>query len=296
MTPPQGNELKTDIKTEIKHTHGPAIWWGRHSTAQDRTDFWQVGPLRLWLHSSPSRMSLRWISVGDFLDGHSRSVPGSLDASGNAIEIPSNAESVICAFAHQPRADVVLSPSMPDRPVVVRLRQAVGILPGEEVTFYMTVPLSVKIELQTDIPKLLHEIPAFRLSDTWFGPMSMIGQLCYSSPADLYLDIRQIPLRPHCVTTAITIRNAGLDTLQLERLNIPFPRLSLFFSQQSGFWTDRVTLERREDDEMAYIKIDKQPPAEASPTQFVSGPREVDTESISVVRAFSAIFRDRGSN
>jgi hypothetical protein len=273
----------------------PSSWWGRHTTLSDRTDFWQIGPLKMWLQSSPYRMNIRWSYGGDFLDGHVRSVPGSKDLQGNSIDTPFDSQSITCAYGLNNQGEVILSPTLPDRAVVVRLSEAMSVLPGEEVTFYMIVPLWLRLEL-SEGAKLLHEIPTFRLSDTWFGPMSNLGSLCYANSSVLYLDLRQVPLRPHCVITAITVRNLGVDSLKLERLNIPFPRLSLFYSQRTGFWTDKLTLERRDDNEMASLKLDRQPPAEASPTQFVTGPRQSGAESSSVVRAFSAIFREKGQS
>ena len=240
-------------------------------------------------------MTIRWSYGGDFLDGHVRSVPGSKDPQGNAIDTPFDSQSITCAYGLNNQGEVILSPTLPDRAVVVRLSEAMSVLPGEDVTFYMIVPLWLRLEL-SEGSKLLTEIPTFRLSDTWFGPMSNLGSLCYANSSVLYLDLRQVPLRPHCVITAITIRNLGVDSLKLERLNIPFPRLSLFYSQRTGFWTDKLTLERREDNEMASLKLDRQPPSEASPTQFVTGPREAGAETSSVVRAFSAIFRERGQS
>lgn len=285
----------------MAQTNTFSSWWGRHALTPDRTDFWQVGPLKLWVHSSPHRLQFRWTTgserpgtnAGDFLDGHIRSVPGSQDPSGSLIEAPANADSITCAYSGTGRGDLVLSPSLPDRAVVVRTRGTVGVLPGEDVTFYMIVPLSLRIELQGEPSKLLHEVPTYRLSDTWFGPMSNMGSLCFASASELYVDLRQVPLRPHCAITAITVRNLGTDTLKMERLSIPFARLSLFYSQRTGFWTDRLIYERRDDDEMAALKLDRQPPQEASPTQFVTGPRLAVGDSSSVVRAFSAIFGDR---
>ena len=240
-------------------------------------------------------MNIRWTHGRDVLDGHVRSVPGSIDAQGDAIEASPDTQTLTCAYGLSNQGEIILSPALPDRAVVVRLSEAMSVLPGEEVTFYMIAPLWLRLEL-SEGSKFLAEIPTFRLSDTWFGPMSTLGSLCYANSSSLYLDLRQVPLRPHGVITAITIRNLGVDSLKLERLNIPFPRLSLFYSQRSGFWTDKLTLERRDDNEMANLKLDRQPPSEASPTQFVSGPRQASSEVSSVVRAFSAIFRERGQS
>lgn len=267
-------------------------WWGRHSLALDRTDFWQIGPLKLWLNASSTKLATSWANGDDFLDGHVRNVPGAQQQLEHGIVAPDKVETVISAYSQSQRNDVVFAPMLPDRPVVLRIADPIRILPGEEVTLYMVVPLFIRLELSNSA-KLIYEIPTYRLSDTWFGPLSTLGGLCYASASPAYLDLREVPLRAHCAITAITIKNSGLDALKLDRLNIPFPRLSLFYSQRSGFWTDRMTLERNADNEMANVKLDRQPPAEASPTQFVTGPRHAAAENSPVIRAFSAIFKDR---
>ncbi|RYZ67537.1 MAG: hypothetical protein EOP05_17600, partial [Proteobacteria bacterium] len=256
----------------MAQTNQVSSWWGRHSLAIDRTDFWQVGPLKMWLASSPAKLSISWGHSTDFLDSHVRSVPGAQLQLEQNIVAPPEVETVISAFNHAARSEVVFAPMLPDRPVVLRLVDPLHVLPGEEVTLYMVVPLFIRLEAAQS-SKLISEIPTFRLSDTWFGPLSTLGGLCYASASPAYLDLREVPLRAHCAITAITVKNSGIDSLKLDRLNIPLPRLSLFYSQRSGFWTDRMTLERNSDDEMANVKLDRQPPPEASPTQFVTGPR-----------------------
>lgn len=270
-------------------------WWGRHALAADRTDFWQIGPLKMWLGSSASKLGINWAHTDNFLDGHVRTVAGAQAQLEQNITAPAQTESVTCAFAtayrEQTRNEIVFSPTLPDRPVVLRLQEPLHVLPSEEVTVYMVVPVFLRLELASG-SKLIHELPTYRLSDTWFGPMSTLGGLCYASASPAYFDIREVPLRSHCAITAITVKNLGQDVLKVERLNVPFPRLSLFYSQRTGFWTDHLTLERSLDTEMASLRLDRQPPPEASPTQFVVGPREVAHESHSVFRAFSAIFKE----
>lgn len=263
-------------------------WWGRHSLSPGRTDFWQIGPLKLWVEHQPYRITLFWSHSPLWLDAHVRSIPGS----GDVGKPPVGSSTMTVAFGSDTRPDLTLSPALPDRPLVLRAPTPVSVLPGESVNLFVVSPLWMRLDLAEPL-KPVHEVPTFRLSDTWFGPISSMGTLCYASLSPLYLDLREVPLRSHCAVTAITIRNAGTNALKLDRINVPFPRLSLFYSPKTGFWTDRLTLIRKEDDEMADIKLDRQPPPEASPTQFVSGPRLSTSEVNPTLRAFSKIFSDR---
>ena len=108
-------------------------WWGRHQAEQDRTDYWQIGPLKMWLQSLPFCINIRFTNDGDFLDAQLRSLPGSRDPSTEAlVDFPGNAASLTCAFGHRTPKDAAqnspleigLSPALPDRSVVVRLNEA----------------------------------------------------------------------------------------------------------------------------------------------------------------------------
>lgn len=273
----------------MMHTTNFTSWWGRHTVETNRTNYWQVGPLHLWIQHLNYQWKITWTQEGNWLDAATRFIPGARQETP-----PLSAKQVNCIFGSASREDLIFAPSLPDRPLIARLATPVFVLPGEEVNLYLISPLWLKIEMAQP-SKLLYEIPIYQLSDTWFGPMSAMGELCYASSTPAFLDLREVPVRLHCVISAITIRNSGTDSLLIEKVNLPLPRLSLFYSPRTGFWTDRVILERKEDAEMAVLRLDRQPPADASPTQFVAGPRLTSAEPISAIRAFSALFRDRSA-
>ena len=266
-------------------------WWGRHTIEPNRSDLWQLGPMRVWIQHSTQEWRVAWHYGGELLDATVRSVQGAR----NEMP-PSDAKMVNCVFGSAAREDLLFSPALPDRSVICRPLTPLFILPNEKVTLYVVNPLWLRIEMppaQNQASKLIQEIPTFQLSDTWFGPMSSAGELSYASTAPAYLDLKEVPLRLHCAISAVSIRNSGHDSLRLDRIKVPLPRLSLFYSPRTGFWTDSFSFERRDDNEMASIKLEGQPPAEASPSQFVTGPRQSSSES-GVIRAFSALFKDRG--
>ncbi len=266
-------------------------WWGRHTIEPNRSDLWQLGPMRVWIQHSTHEWRVAWHHDGDLLDSTVRSVPGSRGESP-----PQDAQLVHCVFGSSAREDLLFSPALPDRSLISRPVTPLFVLPNERVTLYVVSPLWLRIEMPatpSQPQKLIQEIPTYRLSDTWFGPMSTMGELCYANTSPAYMDLKEVPLRLHCAISSVSIRNSGSDSLRLDRIKIPLPRLSLFFSPRTGFWTDSFSFERREDAEMASLKLEGQPPPEASPSQFVAGPRQSASE-IKVIRAFSALFKERG--
>lgn len=271
----------------MNHHASFSSWWGRHAIEANRMGMWQIGPLYLWIKHLAHQWSIHWNHGPDWLDSRVLSRIGIQ----NEAPAPGTQE-VSCVLSDNSREELIFSPTLADRPLIAQLPSPLFVVPGETIFLYVVSPLWLRLELAQPA-KLLHELPIFRLSDTWFGPTSNLGELCYSIKGSTFLDLREVPLRLHCVITTVKIRNSGSDSLRLDRINVPLPQLSLFYSPRTGFWTDMVSLERREDNEMASLKLDRQPPPDASPTQFVAGPRRPSSESHGVIRAFSTLFRER---
>ncbi len=263
-------------------------WWGRHNVELGKNEFWQIGPFHLWIQHLPNQWRLHWTQTGGWLDATVRTGRGIQEA------IPSRAQQRTCMFG-EGRDELTFSPALADRPVIAQLATPIRVLPGETVHLYTISPLWLKADA-TLPAKTLIDVPLYRMSDTWFGPMSVMGELCYASPSPTFLQLREVPLRLHCVITAIQVKNSGTASLPIEKINIPMQRLSLFYSARTGFWTDTISLETQgEEAEMASIRIHQQPPPDAAPSQFVAGPRVTNSQQgAAVVRAFSALFRDRG--
>lgn len=261
--------------------------WGRHRIAERRTGYWQVGPLHLWIQNLPHQWRLAWEHSDDWLDATVRAIPELENE-----DPPDGLNEERFTFGESSEG-LSFSPRLADRTVVTRLETPLRILPGEELTLYISTPLWIRVEM-TAPHKTLREVPTYRLSDTWFGPIgSPGGELAYASRTPAVVQLEDIPFRPHCAITTILLKNLGSTLLPLDRLNLPLPRLSLFFSPRSGFWTDVVALERKEDAEFASLQLKRQPPADAAATQLVAQPRDSAGETNMVFRAFSAFFRER---
>lgn len=253
-----------------------------------------MGPLHLWIQHPNHQWKLSWKNGDDWLDTTVRFQPGA-----HQMPIPESAQHMTCVFGSTTKSELIFSPALSDRSVIVRLHEPLKVLPDEDIQLYSVSPLWLRVEM-AEPNKLVHEIPLYRLSDSWFGPVTSAGELTYALPLSAttrstHLNLHDVPLRLHCAITPVKIRNSGTDALRIDRLNLPLNRLSLFYSPRSGFWTNQITLERSDDSEMAVMKLDRQPPADANPTQFITGPRMKTEGTHPVIRAFSAIFRERNS-
>ena len=129
-----------------------------------------------------------------------------------------------------------------------------------------------------------------RPSDTWFGPSTRVGELCYASRTSGRLAIEDVPLRAERAVTAVTIRNSIPAVLPILKLSLLAPQLALYVDSGGMLWTEDVTLDNREQDDLAELIIDQRPPASADKPVLVNSARQKDGSG-GLFRAFGAIFR-----
>jgi hypothetical protein len=183
---------------------------------------------------------------------------------------------------------IALRPTLMDRPVVIRPREPVFLPSGQETTLYLSTPLCLRIEVG-EPASLLREIPMVRLSDTWFGPSTREGDMCYSARTHARHSLFDVPRRPHRAITPLLIQNHATSVLPLEKLSLPVPTLSVYGSDDGNLWTEGVSLVRASDTDLAALRIDNEPPRYARNATLISEPRQ-PAERGRLVRAFSVLF------
>lgn len=184
----------------------------------------------------------------------------------------------------QAPAQLRLTPKSLDRPVVVKTDQPVQVPPGESITFYISSPVCVSIDLP-GVPMTLQEVPTLQLSDTWFGPSTRVGELCYATRTHARNTREEVPLRPHRAVTPVTVTNQTTDFLAIKKLSIPVPVLAMYGAEDGTLWTDPVVLTQLQDNSMISFAIGKDQPT----SERISAPRLTMNKG-GLMRAFSSIF------
>ncbi|WP_372882911.1 hypothetical protein [Psychromonas sp.] len=179
-----------------------------------------------------------------------------------------------------------VKPVLADRPVVCRPLKPIKVSPKSKVILYVSTPIWLSLNLVSEESTKLQEIASQRLSDTWFGPSTMQGDLCYASLTNGRTDLNALPLLRHRAITPLVIHNCTESILSFERVSIPVPMLSVFKTENGQFYTESVALTWQNDNSLAKLKIGDQ----QDNTILVSGPRET-AEQGQFIRAFSAIFK-----
>lgn len=183
---------------------------------------------------------------------------------------------------------VILAPRLADRSVVMRPRQPVSVLSGQTITLYLSTPIWLEI-MVSDPPVLLREIPVLNLSDTWFGPSTREGELCYADRTRARHDPAELPDRAHRAITPLTIQNKATTPLALEKISLPVPMLALYGDEHGKLWTQKVTLIRQEHGELASIQIEGRVPGDDAARTRLAEPR-VEFGRSGVTRAFNLLF------
>lgn len=168
---------------------------------------------------------------------------------------------------------LVIEPSLADRAMVVRPSKSITVMPGEKVTLFVSTPIWMTIMRDGhDTP--MADIPFWRPSDSWFGPSTMKGDMCYSKYTDARMDINLIEKRAHRAITCVTLINDQKEYLHIHRLNLPVPSLRVYVNDNGEFWTDQVNILQTQEHSKSVSDVSQSPPELAQTMQLVSESRE----------------------
>lgn len=266
---------------EVSEKLRPELFWNTFVLREGEKGYWKIGPLSLWITRYPNEWRLGWSSNEHAPNTISSEVP--YDG-----EIPQH-KIMIKRFGFKSTTEkITFSPALVDLPIVARPEIPFYIPDHQEVTLYVSTPLWVRIELGQN-RKPLDEIPITHPKDTWVGPSTMEGELCYGVDTAARLTLDKLPIRFHNAITAVSIRNNGIDRLFLERLKLPMPYFSLFEAKNKLYFTELLKLERERSGEMAHLRLTQAPLKEAGETKKIAGPRIPQKENI-FVRTMHSLF------
>ncbi len=266
--------------SDTSASFGLLQWWQPQALALDECWHYSIGPLSLYF----KRRLQDWLFSFDPLEQTDNTFRA---LSQRAEGIPELLTAQRFLFRHSP-AQIKLNPRLLDRPVVIKTYQPVSIPAGEQSVFYISSPLAIAVTLQEPSIQLA-EVPILRLSDTWFGPSTQQGELCYADKTHARHSLADIPARPHRAVTAVTIENRSTEMLTIDKLSIPLPFLALYGRQDGTLWTDPVSLQHENHTGLTRLKIGKELPAGLTSADLLAAPRQQPDKS-SLVRAFTGIF------
>lgn len=256
-------------------------FWGEFPFEDRATGRWLVGPLELWVSHRPQewRLAIRHDDEAD--------------VDRERVELPAGAfapaaDARIERYATDPEDRALrVQARLPDRPVVVRPDPPVHLLPGHEVSIHVGIPLLLALANARGTP--LTEVPAVVMPETWFGPNTREGELCWAVRSKARLTMLEMPRRPGRATAVITVRNDGADTLPIERLKVPVGHLALFVAEDGGVWTQALRVVRAAGEDEARVQATAGAPPMAGAVRPLAPARRPGSASV-LIRALGALL------
>lgn len=256
-------------------------WWSGREVAAGRGLKYVMGPITVRMFRGDDVWWL-WTArdLGDEIPAaHAQVEP--LD------QMPEEAAAERFVFSASP-GRLQIRPLLADRAVVFRAYQSVFVPPGEEATLFLSSPVWISLDLG-EPARSLREMPVQQMSDTWFGPSTREGELCYAARTSARSHLDDVPRRAHRAVTPVKVRNEASSLLPIEKLSLPAPLLSVYGDADWSLWTEEVHLTRSADSDMASLRVVPGPSRCAPHAERLSGPRTQPGRG-GLVRAFSDLF------
>lgn len=252
-------------------------WWGEFELAEDERRWWTFGPLLLGAERKRHewRIGYEQMSNGDAALPETNRTLDDLEHGGRFV------------FA-DPEAGLRITPALADRPMVTRPLSPLYVPPGEETVLFVSTPAWVRVEAVASGVELA-DVPVARPSDTWFGPSTREGELCYATRTHGRLRLEDLPVQPFRVITPLQIVNASKSDLKLERVSLPVPYLTVYSSDSSDLWTQKVSMRCEEEDRLVSLRVEKKVPSQLTGAKVVA-PARKEQESRVFKRALSSLF------
>jgi hypothetical protein len=264
----------------------PTKWWGQFEIPINSAAHWQIESLKFAIH----HLEKEW-QISYQRENLEDALHNKVHFSNGLIAEDAYKTATRHVF-RKSSSMLELKPQLADRTMVTRPSTPIVLAPGEEVTLYISTPLWVQFELDGKQGSVIEEFAINRPSDTWFGPSTRVGELCYASQTSGRLNLENLPVRPSRAITPLNVINHAEDKLLLERIALPVPLLSLFATPEGLLWTQSATLIREDNGGLAELKLGKEAPKEAQGAVRINKPRKQPEKGM-LVRAFSSFF-DKG--
>lgn len=253
-------------------------WWGSYSLEEGQAGLWCIDRLRLWILRDEREWQVARSVVEEADDGWNVEL---------GVSMPEDADEFERHVFTNTHGGLNISPVVADRPVVASPRLPLFVAPGEKTTLYVGSPLWVRVEVESPAQAIL-DAPIRRPSDTWFGPSTREGELCYATRTSAILDLANLPSLAGRAITPVAIENHSADTLRVDRIKLPVPYLSVHAAPGGQLWTPTVTMVGQAESGMASFDVGRRPPTGVSARQVT--PAREQSEPGLLIRAFS-LFR-----
>lgn len=243
---------KTEVNdvTAGKPSESGSKWWGDIELPEESWCRWQLGEMQLLAWHSEFEWRFAWTRDADPLRGEVRFDLGQ-------CEVPESDTLDQARFVIGKKSSLLqINLQLADRAMVARPEIPVSVPAGEAAN--LLVSTGIWLQLSVNGSRLL-DLPVNRASDTWFGPNTREGEMCYFCLTRARTTQSGMPTYPHRATTPIRVVNNSSEMLRIERLRVPTPMLALYENERGEFVTESLTYQLDTKSTDAVLEIDAMP-------------------------------------
>lgn len=248
--------------------HSPLTpWWGPFSFAIGQSRAWRLGSLHVRLTRNLNEWQLEYHRPRHQSENIQDWEVLEMDT---AFGEPTALERYL--FAHTTDS-LSFYPRLADRSVIVKPINPIFIPAGQQGTLFVSTPLWLAGFVGNQ-REALFDIAINRPKDSWFGPDTLKGELCYSTAVEGRTDLNQLVPRAFRAVTPVHFHNTSNSLMQLDRMNLPVPALPLFHCQDSGrIWTSQIKVVQDTPNRPPRIRIENRTPPQAGQVTFIQPSR-----------------------
>lgn len=246
-------------------------WWGEFAFNQDETKCWRIGDRFIAIKRSEREWTI-WNN--ESANEINKPVIVNKQKSRESFQDVSFERFMVC----QTTDTVHVEPSLADRSIIVRPSKPLVVMPFEKIQLYVSTPIWMTISVP-NIETPMSDIPFWRPSDSWFGPSTMSGDICYSKYTDAKVKQEDLEMRSHRASTMVTVTNDQEEPLIIQRLNLPVPSLKTYSNGNGHFWTDQISILQRTEHSKPVSHVKHSPPEDVHTMTQVSESRELSNKS-----------------
>ena len=175
-------------------------------------------------------------------------------------------------------------PAFPDRPIVVKPKTPLKVLPEKDVLLFIEIPLYIQFYSNTGkIENLIFECCSQELSSTWFGELDD-GILVYSLPLEISTAFEKSKHTSHNITCPVRLTNDSSMALDVQRFLLRGEYLNIY-RHEKELWSNEVKIRFKGESEFSDVQYVNQAPS------FIKSPVQIATaRSIKSTNVFSKSF------
>lgn len=257
-----------------------AVWWREtHTLETGESLTLRLGELRLVAERLDSEWNFYW--------SHDSAVERGADFERGRAGTGAGEHASNCRYPFREMLSAIrFEPGLADRPLVIRPVMPLYIPPAESLKLWVSSPVWCRVILCGPREVALNlDLPTVVLSETWFGPDTLNGEVGYASRtrARMTAGAESQDCAGHRARTPIVIHNEVSEIIKIERLNLPLESCSLY-EEPGGLMTETVLWQQQSRGQKGGIRL-----IAPDAARRITAPRKPGSETV-LSRAFGLLF------